>query len=86
MESTIIETFSKSIEISVFPLRIKINIKLIPKALPKIEFKILVSPYTFGLSQAGRVFVLWTLRRCGQQLRIVPHAPSPDTAQQLAVW
>ena len=76
----------KPMEIPVFPLRIKNNIKLIPKLFPKLDFKILVSPYTFGLSQAGRVFVLWTLRRCGQQLRIAPHAPSPDTAQQLAVW
>jgi len=46
----IIEIFSKSIEIPVFPLRIKNNIKLIPKPFPKIDFKILVSPYTFGLS------------------------------------
>ena len=36
-----------------FPLRIKNNIKLIPNPLPKIDFKILVSPYTFGLSQPG---------------------------------
>ena len=54
MESTIIEAFSKSIEVPVFPLRIKINIKLIPRPLPKIDFKILVNPYTFGLSQVLR--------------------------------
>ena len=47
---TIIEIFSKSIEIPVFPLRIKNNIKLIPKLFPKLDFKILVSSYTFGLS------------------------------------
>ena len=54
MESTSIEAFSKSIEVPVFPLRIKINIKLIPRPFPKIDFNILVSPYTFGLSQVLR--------------------------------
>ena len=68
---TIIEIFSKSNEIPVFPLRIKNNIKLIPKLFPKLDFKILVSPYTFGLSHyMGHTWVIqvgqasWMGRTC----------------------
>jgi hypothetical protein len=43
----------------VFPLRIKNNIKLIPKLFPKLDFKILVSLYTFGLSQSSALGLGW---------------------------
>ncbi len=86
---TIIETFSKSIEISVFPLRIKNNIKLIPKLFPKLDFKILVSPYTFGLSQPPIVplslFVPQSLRTtagaCARRRPVPPMGCAATAAQ-----